>query len=89
VKLAAGETEALAGVVADAGEAEHVVAVLAEEGAGQGPEDAAAARFLASQAAEVAVENKRRLVVGAAAARGRGQVLGRHEVEARGKRGGG
>ena len=87
VELATGEAEPLPGVIADASEAERMVAVLAEEEAGQRAEDAPAARFLARQAAEVAVEEKRRLIGGGAAARRRREMLGRHEVEADGKRG--
>src|SRR6266403_1378026 len=68
VWLARGEPEPLAGVVAQAGEAQVVVVAAAEEAVGERAEDPQGAGFLAGEAAEVAVE--------------RGGALGRPEPAA-------
>src|SRR5207247_9786278 len=62
LELAGGEAQALAGKVPEPGEAERVLALLREEGAGQGAEHAAAAGLLAGEAAEVAGEQELALV---------------------------
>jgi len=85
LELTGGEAEALARVVADPGKAERVLALLPEEGAGHGAEDAAAARLLAREAAEVAVEKERALVtheVTPLVTGRRLEMLGRDEIEA-------
>jgi len=90
LELAGREAEALTRKVSEPGEAERVLALLPEEGAGEGAEHAAAARLLAREAAEVAVEQERALVphdVPLLVAGRRLEMLGRHEIEARGRGG--
>ena len=70
LELARGEAEALASVVADAREPEGVLSSLPEKRRGQDAEDATAARLLAREATEIAVEERGRLGAVTAAALG-------------------